>query len=138
MANQQAINAFGAALGRIGINPAMRAAIRNNSFATILDLAMVQDEDIDRLPKHLKAWRNPAAAANQQVCIPFMSLKKLKAMHYWVVAQHCMGIQDPCAQDFTEDILEAMIMRMKDNKDYEAATKDTEILKPEKLVDLRK
>jgi hypothetical protein len=117
MANQQAINAFGAALGRIGINPATRVAISDNGFTTILDLATVQEEDLDRLPKHLEAWRNPAAAANQQVCIPFMSLKKLKAMCYWVIAQCCMGIQDPCAQDFTEDILEATIMRMKDDKD---------------------
>ena len=79
MANQQAINAFGTALGRIGINPTTRAAISDNGFATILDLATVQDEDLDRLPKHLEAWRNPAAAANQQVRIPFVSLKKLKA-----------------------------------------------------------
>jgi hypothetical protein len=64
------------------INPVTRVAISNNGFATILNLATVQEEDLDRLPKHLKAWRNPAAAANQQVCIPFMSLKKLKAMHY--------------------------------------------------------
>jgi hypothetical protein len=71
MANQQAINAFSAALGIIGINLATRAAISDNGFTTILDLAMVQEEDLDRLPKHLKAWRNPAAAANQQVRIPF-------------------------------------------------------------------
>jgi hypothetical protein len=138
MANQQAINPFGAALGRIGINPATRAAISDNGFATILDLATVQEEDLDRLPKNLKAWWNPAAAANQQVRIPFMSLKKLKAMHYWVIAQHCMGVDAPCAQDFTEGILEAMIARMKDDKDYEAATKDTEIQKPDKLADLGK
>jgi hypothetical protein len=134
MANQQAINAFGVALGRIRINPVMRAAISNNGFATILDLMTVQDEDLNRLPKHLEAWRNPVAAANQQVRIPFMSLKKMKAMCYWVVAQCCMGIQDPRAQDFMEDILEATILRMKDDKDYEAATKDTEIHKPEKLA----
>jgi hypothetical protein len=139
MANQQVFNTFGTALGRIGINPAMRVAISNNGFTTILNLVMVQDKDLDRLPKHLKAWRNPAVAANQQVRIPFVSLKKLKAMHYWVVvAQRCMGIQDPRAQDFTEDILEATIARMKDDKDYEAATKDTEIQKPEKLADLGK
>jgi hypothetical protein len=79
------------ALGRIGINPATRAAISNNGFSTILDLMTVQEEDLDRLPKHLEAWRNPVVAANQQVYIPFVSLKKLKAMCYWVVTQHCMG-----------------------------------------------
>jgi hypothetical protein len=75
MANQQVINAFGAALGRIGINLATRAAISNNGFTTILNLVMVQEEDLDRLPKHLEAWRNPAVAVNQQVRIPFVSLK---------------------------------------------------------------
>jgi hypothetical protein len=77
-------------------------------------------------------------AANQQLCIPFVSLKKLKAMHYWVIAQCCMGIQDARAQDFTEDILEATIARMKDDKDYKAAMKDTEIQKLDKLADLGK
>jgi hypothetical protein len=104
MANQQALNALGAALGRIGINPATRAAISDNGFVTILDLVMVQEEDLDRLPKHLETWWNPAAAVNQQVHIPFVSLKKLEAMHYGVIAQCCtMGIKDR-AQDFTEDI----------------------------------
>jgi hypothetical protein len=138
MANEQAINAFSAALGRIGINPVTRAAISNNGFATILDLVTVQEENLDRLPKHLKAWQNPAVAVNQQVRIPFVSLKKLKAMHYWVIAQCCMGIDAPRTQDFTEDILEAMIARMKDDKDYEAVMKDTEIQKPDKLADLGK
>jgi hypothetical protein len=77
MATNNPVNAFGAALGR-----ATRATISNNSFATILNLAMMQEEDLDRLPKHLEAWRNPEAGANQQVRIPFISLKKLKAMCY--------------------------------------------------------
>jgi hypothetical protein len=34
-----------------------------------------------------------------------------------------------------EDILDDTIARMKDDKDYEAATKDTEIQKAEKLVE---
>jgi hypothetical protein len=88
MANQQAINAFGTALGRIGINPATTAAISNNGFATILNLAMVQDEDLDRLPKHLEAWRNPVVAASQQVRIPFVSLKKLSCNSDLAVFMH--------------------------------------------------
>ena len=78
------------------------------------------------------------SGANQQVRIPFVSLKKLKAMHYWVLAQHCIGIQNPCAQDFMDAVLEDMIARMKDDSDYKAATKDTEIQKLEKLMDLAK
>ena len=48
-------NAFTAALGRIGINPATQVAIAENGFVTILDLAAVQVEDLDKLPKHLEA-----------------------------------------------------------------------------------
>ena len=40
-------NAFRTALGRIGMNNATRIAIVENGFKTILDLATVQDEDLD-------------------------------------------------------------------------------------------
>ncbi|KAI2513885.1 hypothetical protein MHU86_668 [Fragilaria crotonensis] len=69
-----------AALVRIGIIAATRAAILvEKGFQTILDLATVQDEDLDKLPKHVEAWRNPAAAPGAQVRIPFVSFSKLKA-----------------------------------------------------------
>lgn len=60
-------NAFRAALQRIGINAPTRTAINENGFETIIDLATVQEDDLDRLPKHLEAWRNPAAGPNNQV-----------------------------------------------------------------------
>jgi hypothetical protein len=131
MAANNPANAFRNALGRIGFNVATRNAINENGFETILDLATVQEEDLDRLPKHLEAWRIPEAGANQQVRIPFVSLKKLKAMRYWVLAQRCIGVEEPRAQDFTEDVMEETIARMKADKDYKAATEDTEIRKPE-------
>ncbi|KAI2502036.1 hypothetical protein MHU86_12439 [Fragilaria crotonensis] len=131
-------NAFTAALGRIGINPATRVAIAENGFVTILDLATVQDEDLDKLPKHLEAWRNPNAGPNAQVCIPFVSLTKLKAMRYWVLAQRCIGIMAPDAADFSDAVLEEVLTRMKADKDYKKATEDTDITKPAKLTDLVK
>jgi hypothetical protein len=105
-----AANTFNAALGRIGINPATRAAIRDNGFDTILDLATVQEDDLNQLPKHIMLWRDPAVDANHQVRIPFVSLKKLKAMRYWVVSQCCMGIEAPRAQDFTEPYLKPLLL----------------------------
>jgi hypothetical protein len=131
-------NAFRTALTRIGFNAATRAAIVENGFETILDLATVQDEDLDKLPKHLEAWRDPAAAPNLQVRIPFLSLKKLKAMRYWVLAQRCVGVATPRAQDFSNVVLEETLARMKADKDYKLATEETEIAKPEKLADLAK
>jgi hypothetical protein len=114
----------------------MRIAINENGFETILDLATVQDEDLDKLPKHLEAWRDPAAGPNNQVRIPFVSLKKLKAMRFWVLAQCCIGNETPRAQDFTEVVLEETLTRIQADKDYKMATEDTEIQKPEKLGEL--
>lgn len=103
--------AFTNALGRIGINAATRAAIVENGFQTILDLVTVQDEDLDKLPKHLEAWRNPTAAPGAQVRIPFVSLTKLKAMRYWVLAQRCIGVATPSANDFTNDVIAEVLTR---------------------------
>jgi phosphate starvation-inducible protein PhoH len=89
-------NAFRTALQRIGINAQMHDVINHNGFETILDLATVQEEDLNKLPKHLEAWRDAAAAApNHQVQVPSVSLKKLKAMCYWVLAQRCFSVQNP-------------------------------------------
>lgn len=129
---------FRAALGRIGINVATRTAIAENGFATILDLATVQDEDLDKLPKHLEAWRVPNAPPNAQVRIPFVSLTKLKAMRYWVLAQRCVGVDEPRAQDFTDEVMTEVLAQMKADKDYRKATQDTDIQKPPKLTDLVK
>jgi hypothetical protein len=119
-----------AALGRIGINVPTRAAIAENGFTTILDLATVQDEDLDKLPKHLESWRVPNAAPNAQVRVPFVSLTKLKAMRYWVLAQRCIGVENPRAQDFTDEVMTEALAQMQADKDYKKATQDTDIQKP--------
>jgi hypothetical protein len=130
---------FCAALGRIGINVATRTAIAKNGFATILDLESVQDKDLDKLPKHLEAWKVPAAPPNAQVRIPFVSLTKLKAMRYWVLSPCCVvGVDEPRAQDFTDKVMTEVLAQMKADKDYRKATQDTDIQKPPKLNDLVK
>ena len=130
--------AFRNALTRIGINVATRTAIIENGFITIQDLVSVQDKDLDKLPKHLEAWRVPNAAPNAQVRIPFLSLTKLKAMRYWVLAQRCIGIDNPNVNDFAGQVIEETLARMKADGDYKLATEDTDIRKPEKLSDLAK
>ena len=67
-------NAFRNALGRIGINVATRNAIVENGFMTILDLVTLQDEDLDKLPKHLEAWRHPAAPPTLRSASPLSLL----------------------------------------------------------------
>ena len=130
--------AFRAALTRIGINAATRAAINENGFNTVQDLVSVQDEDLDKLPKHLEAWKDPQAPANNQVRIPFVSLTKLKAMRYWVLAQRCIGVDAPNVANFTQEVITETLARMQADKDYKKATEDTDIRKPEKLTDLVK
>ena len=133
-----AANAFRNALTRIGINAATRNAINENGFTTVRDLISVQSEDLDKLPKHLEAWKDPVAPPANQVRIPFVALTKLKAMRYWVLAQRCIGVEDPNANDFTAAVIEETLARMQADKDYKRATEDTEIRKPEKLIDLVK
>ena len=130
--------AFRNALTRIGINLATRTAINENGFNTVQDLVSVQDKDLDKLPKHLEAWRVPNAAPNAQVRIPFLSLTRLKALRYWVLAQRCIGNDNPNVNDFAGVVIEETLARMKADGDYKLATEDTDIRKPEKLLDLAK
>jgi hypothetical protein len=130
--------AFRNALTRIGINAATRMAIVENGFVTIQDLVAVQDKDLDKLPKHLEAWRVPNANPNAQVRIPFLSLTKLKAMRYWVLAQRCIGVASPNVNEFAGQVIEDTLARMKADSDHKLATEDSDVRKPEKLTDLTK
>ena len=130
--------AFRNALTRIGINAATRAAISDNGFVTAQDLVSVDDKDLDKLPKHLEAWRVPGAAPAAQVRIPFLSLTKLKALRYWILAQRCIGVEAPNINAFADEVIVETLARMKADSDYKLATEDTNIRKPEKLVDLAK
>jgi hypothetical protein len=93
---------------------------------------------LDKLPKHLESWRVPNANPNAQVRIPFLSLTKLKAMRYWVLAQRCIGIEAPNVNDFAGEVIEETLARMKADSDQKLATEDSDIRKPEKLADLNK
>ena len=130
--------AFRNALTRIGINAATRAAISENGFVTAQDLVSIDDKDLDKLPKHLEAWRVPGAVANAQVRIPFLSLTKLKALRYWILAQRYIGVEGPNVNAFADEVIVETLARMKADSDYKLATEDTDIHKPEKLVDLAK
>jgi hypothetical protein len=129
---------FRSALERIGLNAATRTAFNENGFNEILDLITVQEDDLDRLPKHLESWRDAAAPPENQVRVPFVSLQKLKAMRYWVLSQQCMGVEVPLAQDFTNPVCAETLVRMKSDSDQKAATEDTEVRKPPKLTELSK
>ena len=91
---------FRAALGRIGFNLATRQEIINNGFVNIASLATVTDEDISDLVKHIGTWKVipvpaplvPGVVAPPTVNLPFISVKKLRAMRMWVIMQTRKGI----------------------------------------------
>ena len=89
--------AFRAALARIGFNDPTQLALNQNGFETLADLLTVHESDLDKLPKHLDAWRDGNAAPQDQVRIPFVSLKKLKAMRYWALSERFIGFYQRCA-----------------------------------------
>lgn len=130
--------AFRAALARIGFNDPTQLALNQNGFETLADLLTVHESDLDKLPKHLDAWRDTNAAPQDQVRIPFVSLKKLKAMRYWALSERFIGHAAPSATAFTNAVLEETLLKMQADDDYEAATKETEVQKPIPLVDLAK
>jgi hypothetical protein len=130
--------AFRTALGRIGFNANTQLALEQNGFSTIMDLTTVHESDLDQLPKHLGAWRDADLAPEDQVRVPFVSLKKLKAMRYWVLSQRFLGHATPSATEFTNDVLEATLLRMQADDDYKAATSEAQVQKPVALTDLAK
>jgi hypothetical protein len=131
--------AFRAALARIRLNDPTQLALNQNGFETLADLLTVHERsDLDNLPKHLDAWRDITAAPQYQVRIPFVSLKKLKAMHYWALSERFIGHASPSATAFTSAVLEETLLKMQTDDDYEAAMKETEVQKPIPLVDLAK
>jgi hypothetical protein len=103
-----------------------------------LDLTTVQESNLDKLPKHLEAWCVTGVAPQDCVRIPFVSLKKLKAMRYWVLSQRYLGYATPLATAFTNAVLEEMLTMMQADEDYKAATSEADVQKPVALADLGK
>jgi hypothetical protein len=129
--------AFGASLGRIGFNAATQAAIAENGFATIKDLAITNEKLLNYLAKHLVAWRIPNALPADDVRAPFLVMEKLKAMRYWVLAQGRIG-RTMAAADFLNATAVATLHMMQMAKDLNEATKDIAIQKPMNLTDIHK
>jgi hypothetical protein len=85
--------AFRVALGRIGLNANTQLAVNANGFDIILDLIAIQEGDLENLPKHIRDWRVANAVEADQVRIPLMSLRRLKAMRYWALGQTYLTIK---------------------------------------------
>ena len=57
----------------------MKMLCRNPSLTMVAreqKTPLTPNEDLDKLPKHLEAWKDPSAGPAHQVRIPFVSLTK--------------------------------------------------------------
>jgi hypothetical protein len=137
MATVTPVVAFRAALQQIGFNATTQNAINENSFDTIVDLVSVSKKDPDRLPKHLESWHDADLGPEDQVCVPFMSLKRLKAMRYWVLSQRWLGVE-PAVANFTPQVHTETMHWMHDNTDFKVAMEDSEVTKPITFTEMAK
>jgi hypothetical protein len=114
-----------------------QAAINSNGFNPLQDLLTVQDDDLDKLPKHLEAWHDLNQNSDDQVRVHFVPLKRLQAMRYWVLTQCWIG-NTATAAGFTNVVLNQTLEWMQAEKDYKVAMEDSKVTKPIALGDLSK
>jgi hypothetical protein len=79
---------------------------------------------LNYLPKAISGWQVPRvvagnAAGNNQVHLPLLSLHKIKAIRYWVLAQHRKGlVEEDTPNEFDDDVAVATLTLMCEGKDY--------------------
>jgi len=79
------LNAFNAALLHCRFNADTADAITNEGFDTLQVLADVEEEDIDAMIKNMRETRRTLGAQAQgNVTFPFLTIRRLKAMHGWL------------------------------------------------------
>jgi hypothetical protein len=86
------VNAFNAALTRIGFNNATAEAMFNEGFDTLEVLMEIEESDIDAMIKNIRETRRLLGAnAPGNVTFPFLAIKYFKAMHNWALELRRMG-----------------------------------------------
>ena len=110
------MDGFRRALGRVGFNAPTCQEIIDNGFINISTLSTVTDDELTELVKHIGRWRGAPAPAvvgqpvPLQVTLPYMSVKKLRAMRTWVITQIRKGKVILAAQ-CTDDAITATMKR---------------------------
>jgi hypothetical protein len=73
--------AFQAALQRIGLGQATIATLETNSLETVQDIVNLNNKDIERLLKIVRAGQPP-------VVVPFLAQKRLNIFCFWATKQN--------------------------------------------------
>lgn len=76
----------------------------------------------------------PPPSNDTMVCVPFVSLKRLKAMHLGTQTQQWQGVV-PLLQNFTNEALAETLKWMKAITDLKMVMEDTKVHKPPKLTE---
>ena len=75
------VNAFNAALGRVGFNADTTQAITDEGFDTLEVLAEIEEVDIDQMIKNVRKTRRiQGAQAQGNVTFLFLAIRRFKAM----------------------------------------------------------
>jgi hypothetical protein len=88
------VNAFNAALVRLGFNGDTATAIIDEGFDNLEVLSEVEEDDIDQVIKNVRETRRVLGAQAQgNITFPFLAIRRLKAMHGWAAELRRTGRQ---------------------------------------------
>jgi len=132
------VNAFNAALARVGFNNATAEAMVAEGFDTLDVLSEVEESDIDSMIKNIRETRRLLGVnAPGNVTFPFLAIKRFKAMHHWATELRRMGRPLNVGQ-YAGPVITNAVTRYS-LESLRAATLEDEVVdKPKELLDLTK
>jgi len=132
------VNAFNAALIRVGFNADTAQAIIDEGFKTLDVLADIEDDNIDQMIKNVRETRRiQGAQALGDVTFPFLVIRRFKAMHSWATEMQRTGRQlNPGL--FAGALITTAVLRYSLETMRTSTTEDEVVDKPKELLELSK
>ena len=132
------VNAFNAALGRVGFNADTTQAITDEGFDTLEVLAEIEEDNLDQMIKNVRETRRiQGAQAKGNVTFPFLVIRCFKAMRCW--AAELLRTGRPLNPGlFTGVLITTAVLRYSLDAMRTLTTEDGVVDKPKELSDLSK
>jgi hypothetical protein len=132
------VNAFNAALARLGFNADTANAIIDEGFDSLEVLLEVEEDDVDQVIKNVRETRRVLGAQAQgNVTFPFLAIRRLKAMHGWAAEMRRTGRQLNVGL-FAGAMITTAVLRYSVGSMRSSTMEDEVIDKPKELTDLAK
>jgi hypothetical protein len=132
------VNAFNAALARLGFNADTANAIIDVGFDSLEVLLEVEEDDVDQVIKNVRETRRVLGAQAQgNVTFPFLAIRRLKAMHGWAAEMRRTGRQLNVGL-FAGAMITTAVLRYSVGSMRSSTMEDEVIDKPKELTDLAK